>query len=68
MYFVNLIPIAVMMNFTEKAGEAFVEAYFAGCFRVIEELQFSQFNIKSKEALKITSFLKDSPTLKVYPL
>ena len=53
------------VKFTSKSAEAFIEAYFAGCFRVLTHLQINQFHFDSTQALKITSFFKDSPTLEV---
>ncbi|CAI2382033.1 unnamed protein product [Moneuplotes crassus] len=69
MYFSKLIiradkeDQAAQVKFTQKSEEAFAEAYFAGCFRVIKHLQFNQFHLEAKQALNVTSFFKDSPTL-----
>mmetsp|Transcript_15444 Transcript_15444/g.17146 ORF Transcript_15444/g.17146 Transcript_15444/m.17146 type:complete len:211 (-) Transcript_15444:17-649(-) len=74
MYFSKLIiradkeDQAAVVKFTSKSAEAFIEAYFAGCFRVLNNLQISQFTFDSKEALKIVSFFKDNPTLETLNL
>ena len=59
------MSIATVVKFTSKSAEAFIESYFAGCFRVLSHLQINQFHFDSKQALKIVGFIKDSPTLKV---
>ena len=57
--------IATVVKFTKKASEAFIEAYFAGWFRVINHLQINQFHFDSKEALRMADYFVDNPTLEV---
>ncbi|CAI2386678.1 unnamed protein product [Moneuplotes crassus] len=74
MYFSKLIiradkeDQAAQIKFTEKSEQAFAEAYFAGCFRVIKHLQFNQFHLQARQALNVTRFFKDSPTLETVNL
>jgi hypothetical protein len=55
----------MVVPFGPKSGEAFIEAYFSGCFRVLSHLQINQFNFEHFQAIKICNFFISSPTLEV---
>lgn len=57
--------IATQIKFTRNAGEAFIEAHFAGCFRVLTQLSIKQYHMVPTAAQKIANIFKDSPKIEV---
>lgn len=55
--------LGTQVKFTKSSAEAFIQAYFAGCFRVLSHLQINRFHFDSVQALRISSFFVNSPTL-----
>jgi hypothetical protein len=57
------LNLGTQIKFTKNSAEAFIQAYFAGCFRVLSLLQINRFHFDSVQALRISSFFVNSPTL-----